>query len=71
MFIKKTVKDVLGWLSSIQRVDKDDEEELLLFHYMDDIRGCGVMIEKRLQESFFIILETLAQLLNWCNEQNL
>jgi hypothetical protein len=46
-FVMKTVRDLIGWLSSIQRAD-DDTNDIRLFHYMDDIKGCGLTIEKKL-----------------------
>jgi len=64
------VYDIIGWLSSIQRPD-EDSKQLLLFHYMDDVKGCGIQLESRLRECFFKILEQLAQLLSWCVTQDL
>jgi hypothetical protein len=40
-FIQTSVKNIIGWLSSIQRPD-EDSKQLLLFHYMDDVKGCGI-----------------------------
>jgi hypothetical protein len=59
--------DVIGWLSSIQKRDPDTKQ-LLLFHYMDDVKGCGIQLEKKLQACFFEILKHLAQVLTWCSE---
>ena len=64
------MKDLLGWLSDIQKTD-DDSKTQLLFHYMDDIKGCGMSIEKQLQEAFFSILENLGVLFSWSSNQNL
>ena len=46
-FIMTTVTNLIGWFSSIQRSDSDTND-IKLFHYMDDIKGCGLTIEKKL-----------------------
>jgi len=40
-FIQKSMRHVIGWLSSIQSTDEGGKS-LLLFHYMNDVKGCGV-----------------------------
>lgn len=39
-YIDNNVKDILGWLAAIQQQDEDTKQPTL-FHYMDDVKGCG------------------------------
>lgn len=44
-FVRGTVKHLIGWISSMQR---QDGGKILLFHYMDEVKGCGLTVEKKL-----------------------
>ena len=46
--------DLINWFCSAIRGNSNN-----LSHYLDDIRGCGHVLESKARESFFIIIEGL------------